>query len=72
MQLLEVGDGWMKDVLGRKWEDEGMSVPELIVKLTKFSIIKFSPMKTLILNLSPTHSETGQLTFTFSIKRSLT
>ena len=67
MQLLEVGG----------WSDEGcpgwkMSVPDLIVKFTKVSLVKFSPMKTLTLNLSPTHRETSRLTFTFTIKISLT
>ena len=62
----------MKDVVGGKWGDGGMSAPDLIVKFTKIFLIKFSPMKTLILNLSPTHRETRWLTFTFTIKRSWT
>ena len=62
----------MKDAMGGKWGDGGMSAPDLIVKFTKVSLVKFSPMKTLILNLSPTHRETSWLTFTFLIKRSLT
>ena len=66
------GDGQMKDVVGGKWRDGGMSVGDLIVKFTKVSLVKFSPMKTLILNLSPTDRETSRLNFTFTIKRSLT
>ena len=66
------GDGQMKDVVGGKWGNVGMSVPDMIVKFTKVSLVKFSPMKTLILNLRPTHRETSRLTFTFTIKRSLT
>ena len=67
--MLEVVDGGMKDVMGGKWGDGGMSVPDLKVKFTKVSFVKFSPMKTLILNLSPTHRETSHLSFTFTIKR---
>ena len=62
----------MKNIVGGKWGNGRMSVPDLIVKFTKVSLVKFSPMKTLILNLSPTHTETSRLTFTFTIKRSLT
>ena len=58
MELLEVG-GWLdKGCCGCKMGDGGISVPDLIVKFTKVSLIKFSPMKTLILNLSTTHRET--------------
>ena len=62
----------MKDVMSGKCEDGGMSVPDLIVKFTKVSLVKFSPMKTLVLNISPTHREISRFTFTFTIKRSLT
>ena len=62
----------MKDVVGGKWGDGGMPVPDLIVKFTKVSLVKFSPIKTLILNFSSTHRETSLLTFTFTIKRSMT
>ena len=65
-------DGQMKDVMGGKCEDGGMSVSDLIVKFTKVSLVKFSPMNTLVLNISPTHRETSRFTFTFTIKRSLT
>ena len=47
----------------------GMSVPDLIVKLTKVSVVKFSPIKTLILNLSPTHRETSRFDFHFQYQK---
>ena len=67
------GGGWLDEGCpGWKMGDGGMSVPDLIVKFTKGSLVKSSPMKTLILNLSPTYRETSRLTFTFTIKISLT
>ena len=54
---------------GGTMENGGMSAPDLIVKFTKVSVVKFSPIKTLILNLYSTHRETSRLTFTFTIKR---
>ena len=49
--------------------DGGMSVPDLIVKLTKVSVVKFSPIKTLILNLSPTNRETSRFNFHFQYQK---
>ena len=64
--VIAVGGGQMKDVMGGKWGGGGMSVPDLIVKFTKVSLVVFFNEK------NPTHRETSQLTFTFTIKRSLT
>ena len=62
-----VGDGGTD---GRKMSKvENGVCSRLDIKFTKVSVVKFSPVKTLILNFSSTHRETSQLTFTFTIKR---
>ena len=54
------GGGWLDEgCLGWKIRGCGMSVPDLTVIFTKVSFVRFSPMKTLILNLSPTHRGTS-------------
>ena len=63
------GDGGTDGQKMSRVENGGMSAPDLIVKFTKDSVVKFSPIKTLILNLNSTHRETSRLTFTFTIKR---
>ena len=52
------GDSRMKDALGGKWGcgvAGGISVPDLMVKFTEVSLVKFSLMKAFIL-LSQSHS----------------
>ena len=64
------GSGWLDEGChGWKMGGWGDVCSRLEVKFTKVSFVKFSPMKTLILNLSPTHRETSHLSFTFTIKR---
>ena len=65
----------MKDALGGKWGcgvAGGISVPDLMVKFTQVSLVKFSLMKAFILYLSPIHRESIRSTLSFTIKRLLT
>ena len=56
LRYVIAGGGRRSDGECTEWKMEGwgISVPDLIVKFTEVSLIKFSPMKAVILNLSPT------------------